>query len=206
MVRSSNHPDAGNGRNTASDDHQVPVAIRPEPPPEPGRAHPDQEDKALEGGRVRVETAAEGVEALQQERDDYYERLLRMTAEFDNYRKRIERERRDQAASASATLLQALLPIIDDLERALAAEAPAEAEPYRAGVDLVHRQMLDLLRRHGITPVEAVGTSFDPHVHEAVLTEPAVDCPDGQVTQELRRGYRLGDRLLRPAMVKVAKA
>jgi molecular chaperone GrpE len=144
--------------------------------------------------------------ALQQERDELYDRLLRATAEFDNYRKRVERERREIQERAAAGLLEELLPIVDDLERALEVEAGVEAEPYRRGVALIHKQLLDLLARRGVTAIDAVGTAFDPHVHEAVSYEPRPGSAEGEVFEEVRRGYRLGDRLLRPSMVKVARA
>ena len=144
---------------------------------------------------------------LQKQRDEYYDRLLRKTAEFDNYRKRIERERQQVTESAAADLIEELLPLIDNFERALAAE-PGEhaADAYRRGVELIHRQLLELLRKRGVRALDTVGTEFDPHYHQAVATEPAAGRRDGEVVEELRRGYMLGDRLLRPAMVKVAKA
>jgi molecular chaperone GrpE len=150
--------------------------------------------------------AADELERVQQERDRYYDRLLRQAAEFENYRKRVERERREQAEYAAADVLRSLLPLVDGMERALAAPAPAEAEPYRKGVEIIHRQMLDVLRKHGVTSIEAVGRPFDPHLHEAVLHEESPGHAEGEVLEELQRGYRLGDRLLRPAMVRVAKA
>src|SRR5512133_1354608 len=91
------------------------------------------------------------------ERDDYYDRLLRKTAEFDNYRKRVERERREQAEYAAADVLTELLPLMDDMERALGADAKTDAAAYRKGVELIHKQMFDLLRRRGVTPIDAVG-------------------------------------------------
>ncbi len=144
--------------------------------------------------------------ATTRERDDYYDRLLRKTAEFDNYRKRVERERREQADYAAAEVLADLLPLVDDLERALQAGPETGADSYRRGVELIHRQMLDLLRRRGVTPIEAVGKPFDPHLEEAVTHEAVPGHADGEVVEEFRRGYKLRDRLLRPAMVKVAKA
>ena len=103
--------------------------------------------------------------------------------------------------------LRSLLPLVDDLERALAtpASGPA-AEAYRQGVELIHRQLLDLLRKRGVMPIEALGADFDPYYHQAVSHEAAPGRRDGEVLEEFRRGYMLGDRLLRPAMVKVAKA
>ncbi len=150
--------------------------------------------------------AAEEAQAIARERDEYYDRLLRKTAEFDNYRKRVERERREQADYAAADVLSDLLPLIDDLERALSADTATSADAYRKGVELIHKQMLDLLRRRGVTPIEAVGRQFDPHLHQAVTHETVPGHPEGEVVEEFRRGYKLRDRLLRPAMVKVAKA
>lgn len=143
---------------------------------------------------------------LRRERDSIYDRLLRQAAEFENYRKRIERERKETSEYAAADLLQALLPIIDDFERALQAEAAPGAETYRQGLEIILRELRELLRMRGVTPIEAVGADFDPHLHQAVAYEEAPDAREGEVIGEFRRGYRLGDRLLRPAMVKVAKA
>ena len=147
--------------------------------------------------------AAERSEAERQ-RDEYYDLLLRTRAEFDNYRKRIERERQESSAAAAADLLRDLLPLLDDLERALGADSSGDA--YRKGVELIHKQLLDLLARRGARPIDAVGADFDPHIHQAVTYEHVEGRRDGEVVEELRRGYMLGDRLLRPAMVKVAKA
>jgi molecular chaperone GrpE len=148
---------------------------------------------------------AEDLEALQRERDEYYNLLLRTRAEFDNYRKRVDRERLELTETASASLLQDLLPIVDDLQRALASPAEGEtAEAYRRGVELIHRQLLELLRQRGARPIEALGASFDPHLHQAVAHEAAPGKREGEVIEEYRRGYMLGNRLLRPSMVKVA--
>ena len=145
----------------------------------------------------------------QQERDDLRDRLLRITAEFDNYRKRTDRERRELSDAVVADLVRDLLPAVDDLERALAASAgPASSsdERLRSGVELIHRQILEAFRRRGVTPFDAVGQPFDPNWHEALASEPAEGRPDGEITAEIRRGYRTGSRLLRPALVRVAKA
>jgi molecular chaperone GrpE len=146
------------------------------------------------------------VAELQRERDVLQDRLLRTAAEFDNYRKRVDRDRREQAAAAVAGALEELLPIIDNLELALAAPAAGEAEGYRKGVELIHQQMMELLRKRGVKAIETVGADFDPRHHQAVVYEASEGRRDGEVIEELRRGYLLGDRLLRPAMVKVAKA
>jgi molecular chaperone GrpE len=151
-------------------------------------------------------TLAAAAAEAERKRDEYLDLLLRKTAEFDNYRRRVERERRDLIESAGAEILTDLLAVVDDFERALEAPAAADdVDAYRRGVELIHRQLLDLLRKRGVTPVESLGEQFDPHVHQAVDHESTEDRPDGEVLAVYRRGYRLGDRLLRPAMVKVAR-
>jgi molecular chaperone GrpE len=142
---------------------------------------------------------------LRHERDELRDQLLRKAADFDNYRKRVERDRREMVELAAQDLLSELLPVIDDFERALEADVAPGAESYRNGVELIYKQLQDLLKKRSVTPIEAVGTDFDPHVHQAVVHEDSTTHRDGEVIAELRRGYRLGDRLLRPAMVKVAK-
>ena len=165
------------------------------------------QDENLNGADESV-AAAEN--PLQQERDDLQDRLLRTVAEFDNYRKRTDRERRELSDYITTDLLRELLPVVDDLERALAASSNVANNPALAslheGVTLIHRQWLELLRRRGVEPFDVVGNAFDPEWHEAVTYEPANGRADGEVTAELRRGYRIGSKLLRPAMVKVAKA
>jgi molecular chaperone GrpE len=148
---------------------------------------------------------ASPLEALQRDKDALQDRLLRTAAEFDNYRKRVERDRREQAEGLTADALMDLLPIIDDLERALKA-ADDVGDPLRKGVELIHRQMTDLLRKRGVKTIEAVGADFDPRYHQAVVQEVSPDHREGEVIEEFARGYMLGDRLLRPSMVKVAKA
>ncbi|MBK5298700.1 MAG: nucleotide exchange factor GrpE, partial [Vicinamibacteria bacterium] len=108
---------------------------------------------------------------------------------------------------AAESLLLDLLPVVDDLERALAVEATGEgAESYRRGIELIHKQLAELLARRGVTVLDALGADFDPHLHQAVASEPADGHRDGEVMAVLRAGYLLNDRLLRPAMVKVAQA
>lgn len=156
---------------------------------------------------------AEDLDTIRRQRDEYYDQLLRKAAEFDNYRRRSEKERRELVEYANADLLRDILPFVDDLERALAAASDARTasdpvaalQSYRTGVELIQRQLADLLRKKGVTPIEALGADFDPHVHQAVTSEPSAAHREGEVMAELRKGYKLGDRLLRPAMVKVAK-
>lgn len=149
---------------------------------------------------------ASDLESLRRERDALQDRLLRTAAEFDNYRKRVDRERRELAEYASSDVLSELLPIIDNLERALQAPGGGADDALRKGVELIHKQMLDLLRKRGVHPIEAQGADFDPNFHQAVIHEVSDAHREGEVMQELQRGYMLGDRLLRPAMVKVAKS
>ena len=143
---------------------------------------------------------------LQRERDDYHDRWLRKTAEFDNYRKRVERERREQADQKITDLMLELILVVDDFDRALTMDAGEGGAAYRKGVELIHAKLNDLLRRHGVRPIESLGADFDPNVHQAVIHESSPEHREGEVIAEMRRGYMRGDRLLRPAMVKVAKS
>ena len=145
------------------------------------------------------------LEELRREKDSLQDRLLRTAAEFDNYRKRVERERRDLADYMKADILAELLPIVDNFERALQAPS-SDTDSLRKGVELIHKQMHDFLRKRGVTPIEALGADFDPNFHQAVIHETSPLHREGEVIEELQRGYMLGDKLLRPAMVKVAKA
>ena len=143
---------------------------------------------------------------LERERDDFKDRWLRKSAEFDNYRKRVERERREQADQAVVDLLQELLLVVDDFDRALTVDAGEGGGAYRKGVELIHGKLHDLLRRQGVRAFDVLGADFDPNVHMAVMHEESPEHREGEVIGELQKGYMLHDRLLRPAMVKVAKA
>ena len=145
------------------------------------------------------------VSDVQRERDDYLDRWLRKTAEFDNYRKRVERERREQADQKVTSLLLELLPIVDDFDRALTTDDGEGGAAYRKGIELIHAKLNDLLRKHGVHPIESLGVDFDPNLHQAVIHESSPEHREGEVIGELARGYTMGERLLRPAMVKVAK-
>ena len=153
-----------------------------------------------------LESGESPLDAMRREKEALQDRLLRTAAEFDNYRTRVERDRREQAEAATANALTGLLPIIDDLERALKTPVGTEVEGFRKGIELIHQQMVELLRKRGVKPIEAVGAEFDPRYHQAVAHESSPEHREGEVIEEFARGYMLGDRLLRPAMVKVAKA
>jgi molecular chaperone GrpE len=166
----------------------------------------DNTTKQSPGGGGDTAASTADPSELQRQRDEYYDLLLRKSAEFDNYRKRIDRDRQAQSENAAASLVEELLPLMDDLERALKADAGAEGgEAYRRGVELIQQQLAEILRKRGVRPIEAVGADFDPHYHQAVSYEPAEGRREGEIVEEFRRGYMLGDRLLRPSMVKVAK-
>jgi molecular chaperone GrpE len=164
-------------------------------------------DEPVNDGPDATVAAPEGSELaeLQRERDDYKDRWLRKGAEFDNYRKRVERERREQADQAVVDLLQELLLVVDDFDRALTVGGD-EGGAYRKGVELIHGKLHDLLRKQGVTAMDVLGADFDPNVHMAVMHEESPEHREGEVIGELQKGYLLHDRLLRPAMVKVAKA
>jgi molecular chaperone GrpE len=164
------------------------------------------EDTASDLGPAATPSDTGSMDVLQKERDDFYDRLLRKTAEFDNFRKRVERDRKEMIEWAAADVLSDLLAISDDFDRALAAEAPPEAQGYKAGLELIQRQLAELLKKRGVTVIDALGTDFDPHLHQAVAYEEVEGAREGEVVDVMAKGYKLGDRLLRPAIVKVAKA
>ena len=137
------------------------------------------------------------------QRDEYLDDLRRVAADFDNYRKRAARDQESLVARAHERLVKELLPVLDDLERALEAAAEHEEAKLEEGVRLVERQLRSVLEREGLVEIDADG-SFDPHVHEALLTQPS-EAEDGAILQVLQKGYRLGDRVLRPARVVISQ-
>ena len=141
------------------------------------------------------------LEEVERERDEYLNDLKRVAADFDNYRKRAARERGELTARAHERLVKELLPVLDDLERALVAASEHEEAKLEEGVRLVHRELVEALAREGLVEIETNGR-FDPHVHEALLTQPS-DAEEGSVLDVLQKGYRLGERVLRPAQVRV---
>jgi molecular chaperone GrpE len=140
--------------------------------------------------------------AATRERDEYLDALQRLKAEFDNYRKRAARDQEQLVARAHERLVRELLPVVDDLERALEAAARHEEAKLEEGVALVHRELRDALAREGLEEIATDG-AFDPHVHEALLSQPS-DATEGSVIEVAQKGYRLGDRVLRPARVVIA--
>ncbi len=141
---------------------------------------------------------------VQAEKRELYDRLLRKQAEFENYRKRAQREKEEFLQHANAELVRSLLPALDAFERALKQRDPRVPEAFYQGLELTYRQLLDVLGRAGLTPLEAEGKDFDPHLHQAIETVEAEGVRDHEVVEEVQRGYKFKHRLLRPAMVKVA--
>jgi molecular chaperone GrpE len=150
----------------------------------------------------QAEESGDQVAALQAERDELFDRLQRLAAEFDNFRKRSARENAALSERANERLVKELIPILDDLGRALEAAAEHEEAKLEEGVRLVHRALSGLLAKEGLAEIETAG-KFDPHVHEALLSQPS-DEDEGSVIEVVQKGYKLGDKVLRPARVVVA--
>lgn len=158
----------------------------------------DAGEAASTGGRD------DEVQKLRAERDTLLDRLARLQAEFENARKRAAREQQEFREFAVADAVKAILPVLDSFDRALQV-APAGQSDLRGGIELIHKQLHDALQKLGVRPVPAKGEQFDPHVHEAVEMVDTTEVADHEVLEELQRGYKLKERLLRPAMVKVAR-
>jgi molecular chaperone GrpE len=168
------------------------------PPAQPG----DSQSAAGSGAPA----AAEGVsdaDKLRAERDALLDRLARMQAEFDNARKRALKEQQDYRDYALVDTIKTLLPVLDSFDRAL--RSSPEKSEFHIGVELIHKQLRDALAKLGVQPIAAKGQQFDPRFHEAIELVDTEDVPDQQVLEELQGGYKLKERLLRPAMVKVAR-
>ena len=160
-------------------------------------------------GKAADESAVSETEKLRAERDALLDRLARLQAEFDNARKRAVREQQDFREFAAADVIKNFLPILDSFERALKAggdsNSSSKSNDFRNGIELIDRQFQDALQKIGVQPIVSVGQAFDPRVHEAVEMVDTSEVPDHHVLDELQRGYRYKERLLRPAMVRVAR-
>jgi len=172
----------------------------------------DPSESKATGGPALAELVASRAELkrLQSALAEAQEAVARRQADFENYRKRVERDRNETYNRVVGELVRKLLPVVDNLDRALDAERSVETSESKEfrhflnGVELIAKQLDDVLESFGVEPIAAVGERFDPHVHEAVVTEPSDEHEPDTVIEELARGYRIGDRLLRPAMVKVS--
>ena len=184
----------GNGKPDLDLDHELPPGDD-EGDGQQGSAAPAPPGEALAGDELRK---------LKAERDMLYDRLARLQADFENQRKRLVKEQSDYKEYALADAIKALLPIVDSFDQAIKHEG-GEDKDFRSGVELIHRQLHDALAKLGVRPIPARGEPFDPHLHQAIQMVDTDEVPDHHVLDELQRGYKLKDRLLRPAMVRVAR-
>lgn len=155
---------------------------------------------------IQLSEFQQQIDSLTREKNNLYDQLLRRAAEFENFRKRTEREKTENYNRARADVILELLPVIDNFERALSSleKSVDDAQGLRHGIELIHKQFKDALTKFGLQEVEAIGKIFDPNLHEAVTIEATDEHEENTVIEEFERGYKLGDRLLRPAKVKVA--
>ncbi|HXS11288.1 MAG TPA: nucleotide exchange factor GrpE [Acidobacteriaceae bacterium] len=172
--------------------------------PEDGSVPEQAESAAVQGQQGNEQAAEQAAEltALREERDALKDRLARLQAEFDNARKRDMKERQDVRDYAVQSAVEPFLGVMDNFDLAL--KAQGSVEQLRAGVGLILKQMEEAMRGLNVQPVDSVGAQFDPRVHEALGSEEREDVPDHQIIEEIRRGYKLRDKLLRPALVKIA--
>jgi molecular chaperone GrpE len=164
---------------------------------------PQKKSREEQADEQALSELEERVALLEKERDEYLNDLRRVAADFDNYRKRTARDQQSLVARAHERLVKELLPVLDDLERALEAAAEHEEARLEEGVRLVHRELRDALAKEGLVEIETNGR-FDPHVHEALLSQPS-EQDDGAILEVIQKGYRLGDRVLRPARVVISE-
>ena len=190
-----------NGRADVEVDEQQKKNLENELPP----ADPADGFEEQAAGDPPVAAREDELEKLRSERDNLFDRLARLQAEFDNYRKRSARENADFRDFAVADAARALLPVIDNFSLALK-NASARPEDLRKGVELIHKQLQDVLQKLNVERIPAQGQPFDPNVHEAIEVVESDEVPDHHVLEELQPGYRIKGRLLRPAMVRVAKS
>jgi molecular chaperone GrpE len=169
----------------------------------PASESSEDEGVSIESPSSRVTGEVGELQKLRVERDTLIDRLARLQAEFENARKRAAREQQDFRDYALTDAIKTLLPTLDSFERAL--QISADKSEFRGGVELIYKQLLDALSKLGLRAVPAKGEPFDPHLHEAIEMVDTTDAADHQILEELQRGYKLKDRLLRPSMVKVAR-
>ena len=153
---------------------------------------------------VAPETTVESAVTAETVKTEMMDRILRLQADFDNYRRRTRQEQTELSAFVSQNLLKELLPVIDNFERALGSRPTEDPSGFGAGVEMIFRQLYSVLEKQGISTVTAVGEMFDPNRHEAILTDADSDQPEGTVVAELQKGYAVGGKVIRPALVKVA--
>ena len=170
----------------------------------PASENAEDDTVTIESPSARASAENSELQKLRVERDTLIDRLARLQAEFENARKRTAREQQDFREYAVADAVKALLPTLDSFERALQTGSTEKSE-FRSGVELIYKQLQDSLQKLGLRAIPAKGEPFDPHLHEAIEMVETSDAADHQILEELQRGYKLKDRLLRPSMVKVAR-
>ena len=169
-------------------------------------AHPGSKERESES--PQPDSSLETIEILRKEKEEHLDLLLRKQAEFENYRKRVAKEKEQLRLTAQASVLEELLPVLDALEKGLhslpAAPGDSELEAYREGYELMFKEVQSVLRKFAVIEIPGVGAPFDPNIHEAVVREVTTGYREGEILDEYRKGYKLKDRLLRPSQVKVA--
>lgn len=169
-------------------------------------AQPTLTDTAVADAEPAPPTMEEQLAAAQAEAEDYKDRWLRSQAEFANARRRMEKERIELYGTATSDVMKKLLPVLDDFERALMnVPEVIREDSWLEGMELVQRKLLTILENFNVTPIKAVGQPFDPNLHEAITQEPSDEHESGMICQELQKGYKIGDRVIRPSLVAVAE-
>ena len=168
--------------------------------------HPGAEERESES--PQPDSSLETIEILRKEKEEHLDLLLRKQAEFENYRKRVAKEKEELRLTAQASVLEELLPVLDAFEKGLhslqAAPGDSELDAYREGYELMFKEVQSVLRKFAVIEIPGVGAPFDPNIHEAVVREVTTGHKEGEILDEYRKGYKLKDRLLRPSQVKVA--
>lgn len=207
----SDAPSNGNGlavaEESATVEEAVPLSPQDTAVAPDGVAESSETDHEVASATEASPTVStEQFEAVQKEKQELYDRLLRKQAEFDNFRKRTEREKIESYDYAVANFILGLLPALDGLERGLSVSEGETVESYKKGIELILKQLRDLLASAGVQPIRVTGQMFDPNFHQAVMREESSILLENEIIEEMQRGYTFKDRLLRPSMVKVAVA
>tara|TARA_B100001123_G_scaffold70320_1_gene78713 strand:- start:273 stop:887 length:615 start_codon:yes stop_codon:yes gene_type:complete len=175
------------------------------PPPEMTALEKRLAEKAALETDDEAPCGPSNLKEAQEQIDDLNDRVVRLTADYDNYRKRAQRDKTEVRQFANQGILEKLLPVLDNFEMAITAVKDADSS-VRDGVQMIYDQLLSVLKMEGVEPIDAVGEQFDPNLHEAISQEESKDAEEGEILKQIQRGFKLNDRLVRPARVVVAKA
>jgi molecular chaperone GrpE len=200
---------SGKSKKTLEPEERAPSQAEAEQPQDGQATSPEEEEQGIEAAEVteenNLETLQAELEQVRAQASEYLDGWQRARAEFANYKKRVDLEREELRRSGNDALLLKLLPVVDDFERAFQTLPEDFAgSPWMDGITMILRKLQSVLESENVTPIQATGQPFDPQWHQAIIHEETTEHPDGYVSQEMQRGYRLGDRVLRPSMVKVA--